>query len=420
MKIQILRAISILTALMVGFWLPLRMLGYEISESITLCCDLLVSLASVINVYLFFKDPTVSSRHSPRKISTWLNLNLVLDLICVIPWAALDKIWVGHESNMLLFLNLLTARHIWRIRAFLDYFNTIKPVYFRLIPIIFIMPLLVHLIACGWIAMGSGTAGPNPDHLTEYVKAIYWSFTTLTTVGYGDITAKTIDQMLLTCCVELVGVGVFGFILSNVASLLSRMDAAREHHMDSVEHVETFMQSHNIPESTRNKVRTYFQYLWKRHKGYQDRTLLESLPVKMQAELYFLINAPVISKVALFKKAHPDLIRSLTSQLEPKIYVPGEKIFEYGEPGDSMYFLHNGEIQIVAQDQTLIATLHEGHFFGEMALMTEGKRNATAIAVTFCDVYYLSREAFNRVLKKHPEFKEHVEHVARERLNKTA
>jgi voltage-gated potassium channel len=120
--------------------------------------------------------------------------------------------------------------------------------------------------------------------------------------------------MLYACFLQVTGVGVFGFVLSNVASLLSRMDAAREHHLDNLDKVETFMHSHHIPVDLKGKVRSYYHYMWKKHRGYQDRTLLADLPQKMQSEVLLFINRNIVSKVPLFKGASEDLVEELMSE----------------------------------------------------------------------------------------------------------
>lgn len=398
---QVFRLFSILGAFLVGFWLPLRMIGYIPSFAIEIAFDLLISTVSALNIYAFFRERR--TLHPNERDSIWLHLGLLCDVICLLPLSLF--------SSSLLLFNLLCARHVRQIKPFLDHFASLQPITYRLVPVLIFLPLLVHLIACGWIALGSGSAGPDADHFMEYSKAMYWAFTTLTTVGYGDIVAKSPLQMLYCCLVQVMGVGVFGFILSNVASLLSRSDAAREHHMDSLDRVETFMRMHHIPTDLRGKIRSYYHYLWSNKKGYHDESLLEGLPAKIQSELWTYINKSIIEKVPFLKGAHPDLIEDLMNELEPRIYVPGERIFRIDEKGDALYFVHSGNVEVLARDNSMIAQLGEGAFFGEMALVNDNPRNATVKASSYCDIYLLQRDSFDRVTKSYPDFKKHIEEI---------
>jgi hypothetical protein len=411
--LQYLRFSSILTSILIGLWFPIRLIGYRPIASVEVGFDLLVSLISIVNIYLYFKE----NQKKPSDMKAWLSASVLLDALCVLPLSLIEFWWLGTTNEILLFINLLCARHIFRIKSFLDQFDSLQPIYYRLIPLVFTMPILVHLLACGWIALGSGSAGPDPDKVFEYVKALYWTFTTLTTVGYGDIVAKTSSQMFYAAGAQILGVAVFGYVLSNVASLLSRVDAAREHHMDNLDRVETFMRMHKIPDNLRLKTRAYYHYMWTNRKGYQDDTLLKDLPHKIQSELFFFINQSIIAKVPFLRGAQQELLEDLMNELEPRIFVPGEKIFRADEPGDALYFIQSGSVEILDRQGQALAALHEGAFFGEMALLEDKPRSATARATGFCDVYLLHKNSFERVIEAYPEFRHHMEEVMRSRTD---
>lgn len=409
---QILRLAIILGSFAIGFWLPLQMLGVRCPFAVEVFFDLLVSLISGFHIFLHFRE----SSNEPKSIKSWLKVTLILDIICLIPFSLLFSIAFLPQPIWILPLNLTIVRHTRIMRRFLDGFPSLQPITYRLVPLIVFLPLLVHLVACGWIGLSDeASLATNANPWLVYVRAVYWSFTTLTTVGYGDITASNIPQMLYCCAIQVAGVGVFGFILSNVAGLLARSDAAREHHMDNLDRIETFMRMHRTPLDLRLKIRNYYHYMWTQKKGYKDDTLLEGLPPKIQSELYMHVNRPMIEKVPFLRGADPELLGDLMSELVPRIFVPGEKIFRVDDPGDELYFIQSGDVEILQGDGSLIAVLGEGTCFGEMALISDRPRRATARAVTFCDTYSLSREAFIKVTTAYPSFLRHLEEVMRQR-----
>lgn len=410
-RIQYLRLSSIAGAFLVGFWIPIRLIGFQPAASLEIAFDLLVSAVSVINLYLHFRD----SKKDARNWRSWMNVSVFVDVICTMPFSLIAFALNDRSLDGILLVNLLTARHIRQIRPFLDCFDSLQPMTYRLVPLFLSLPLIVHVIACGWIALGSGTAGPDPDHILTYVKSVYWTFTTLTTVGYGDIAAKTIPQMLYACVVQVTGVGVFGFILSNVAGLLARSDAAREHHMDNLDRVETFMRLHRTPDELRSKIRSYYHYMWVNKKGYQDDTLMGDLPAKIQSELILHINRPIIQKVSFLQDADSELLEELMHEMKPRVFVPGERIFKAGDEGDALYFIQSGAVEIVSRENNLIATLGEGACFGEMALISNSPRSATARAAGFTDTFVLHKEAFDRVTRTHPQFRDHLHEVMNQR-----
>lgn len=408
---ELFRLLSIMGAFLVGFWLPVRIVGYVPALPLEIFFDLLISAISAINIYLYFHD----TEKDFREIKSWLHLGVILDLICFLPLSLFAFVIFNDNATAFLMLNLLSVRHVGQIKKFLDNFDSLQPLAYRLTPILMTLPLLVHMVACGWIGLGSGSSSDDTDTTLIYVKALYWSFTTLTTVGYGDITAKTIPQMLYSCCVQFVGVGVFGYILSNMAGLLARSDAAREHHMDNLDKVETFMKLHRIPADLRGRIRSYYHYMWLHKKGYHDHTLLEGLPTKIQSELFFHINQGILSQVPFLKGASHELLEELMNELKPQVFVPGEKIFKIDDPGYALYFIHEGQVEIQSRDHSRIALLNKGSFFGEMALISEKPRMATAVAVGFCDIYVLEKNLFDKVMQAHPHFHHQLQNIVQQR-----
>jgi voltage-gated potassium channel len=223
--------------------------------------------------------------------------------------------------------------------------------------------------------------------------------------------------MMFASGTQVVGVAVFGYVLSNVASLLARLDASREHHMNLLDKVEAYMRHNHLPPKLRSGVRAYFKYMWKTHQGYDDNEVLGILPNKLKAEIALYINREIIEKVPLLKGASPELLEEILMELKPQVCVPSEKVFHAGEPGDAMYFIHSGNVDIATKEGKVLASLKSGAFFGEMALILDSPRSATARATTYTDLFVLYKEAFNKVVSRHPDFAAHVQKIVEERLS---
>lgn len=397
---------------MIGAWIPLRLLYFQED----LLVDRLVDVMTLGLVILYYSFRTRSDQQKVRSESFVGRLLFFSDAATAIPFDLIFAPAFGPKAQVFLLVKLLILKRLSFIKSLLDAFSNMHPIVYRLLPILFFLPMLVHLVACGWIAFGSGTAGPDADHLAEYIKAVYWAVTTLTTVGYGDISAKTPVQMIYAATTQVLGVGVFGFVLSNVASLLGRLDAAREHHMSILDRIETYMGYNALPKDLRLQIRSYYRYLWETRHGYEDQDILQTLPPKLRSDVSLHLNKDIIEKVPILNGAEEDLVRDLVSKLAPKILVPGEKVFHVDEPGDAMYFVHTGRVEILSRENSPLAVLPAGSFFGEMALLTNNPRSATARAITYCDLFVLSREDFEKVLNRYPHFAHHVHEVAASRI----
>lgn len=398
-------------ALIAAVWVPLRLTHFMALRAVDLQVDLAVSILALTLM-----------RSDQRRLSLWrfwsgsLNSSLIVGAI---PWALLAVAFGWSDSPWLLAPKLLLAPRILRVRRIIDSFDTLHPIAARLVPVAVVAPVVVHILACGWIILGSGSAGIRDSEIDTYVQAIYWAVTTLATVGYGDITPTTSAQMLYASCAMIIGVGFFGFVLSNVASLLARLDASREQYLSILDGVEAFMRYNRIPAATRGRVRGYFRFLWKSRRGLSASSVLSALPQHLRAEIALAMNAGIINKVPLLGHVGPEFLEEIALALEPQVCVPGERIFNIGEAGDAMYFIHTGSVKILAKDGSEVATIREGSFFGERALITQTPRNASAFAVGYCDVFVLRRDAFFRALERYPAFdaklRAHVEELERQR-----
>lgn len=89
--------------------------------------------------------------------------------------------------------------------------------------------------------------------------------------------------------------------------------------------------------------------------------------------------------------------------LERKVFYAGQKVFKEGDRGDRAYLIQDGTVEIVKNGMTL-ATLAKGELFGEMALVDDQPRMASAVALTDVSVVVISRDAFREKLAKADPF----------------
>lgn len=90
-----------------------------------------------------------------------------------------------------------------------------------------------------------------------------------------------------------------------------------------------------------------------------------------------------------------------------KTFAKGEYIFHQGKEGETMYVILEGEVDILLND-VVVASFGSGKIFGEMALIDDRVRSASAFAKTDCRVVPVDKESFLYLVKQHPHFALHV------------
>ena len=107
-----------------------------------------------------------------------------------------------------------------------------------------------------------------------------------------------------------------------------------------------------------------------------------------------------------------DIFKNSANTVE---FSPGEVIFKEGEPGDVMYAVVDGSVDIVLGGQT-IEKVEPGGIFGELALVDDSPRGATAVAASAARVAPVDKRHFTFLVQEHPTFALQVMSVMAARL----
>ncbi len=189
----------------------------------------------------------------------------------------------------------------------------------------------------------------QPDAFGSIPAALWWAVTTITTTGYGDKIPVSFVGRLLGAIVMVAGIGLFalwaGILASGFAAELRR------------------------------------------------RAFLESWNLVVRLPLFRGLGAAALSEIAGLLKAEN--------------HQAGSVIVRKGQPGDSMFFVAEGEVEIRADPARIRLT--SGRFFGEAALITGGARNATVVAIAQTRLLRLDVVDFRGLAARQPDLLEIIE-----------
>nr|WP_319776221.1 cyclic nucleotide-binding domain-containing protein [uncultured Sphaerochaeta sp.] len=381
---------------------------HEISNWIVIGIFLADLFFNIFNHQTFVVvDPFEESSSVDRYISTYF----VFDVMAALPLGVifgLPVLQLFHLAKIVKVANLIKRLK----QRVIKYSNIMTMTFF-----IFWMSLSSHLISCGWLALRDRNL--ELDNISNYISSLYWAVTTLTTVGYGDITPVTNSQMIFTIFVMILGVGIYGYIIGNVASIISKKDPAKARYFDNIENLTALVAYRNIPLNLQKRIQQYYKYVFHKRMGYDENDFLHNLPKSLKTEVSLYLKKSLIENNDLFKGASQEFIKEISLKLKPLILVPDDCLFRHGDIGDEMYFIVKGSLSVYREDKKeKIATLSEGSYFGEIALLKDIPRTATIIADTYCDLYSLNKATFDYVVKKYPDIAAKVSSIVKEREKK--
>jgi len=200
----------------------------------------------------------------------------------------------------------------------------------------------------------------NPAVFGSIPAALWWAIVTLTTTGYGDVVPSTVAGRILGGSVMTGGILVFALWSGILAN-------------------------------------GYAQELRRRE---------------------FLRTWELVAKVPFFHNIGASLIAEVARLLRPRDYPAGAAVMRRGQPGDCMYFIADGEVEIQLPGQNVY--LISGQFFGEVALLTGAPRNATVVATQPSTLLSLDIVDFHELLARQPELARIIHEEAQHRHGETA
>lgn len=124
-----------------------------------------------------------------------------------------------------------------------------------------------------------------------------------------------------------------------------------------------------------------------------------------------LIICAILKKCPVFKDMSPSDLTDIAQKMRPEAFAAGAVIIRQGDIGDKFYVIAEGSARIILESASgtrAAATLREGGFFGEVALLKDQPRNATVQAETPVATYTLSKENFLAAVKAHKSFDEQL------------
>ncbi|TGN08453.1 ion transporter [Leptospira ilyithenensis] len=401
---------------------PLRIVfDYKIGGQIALyerIIQILFGIDIVLNFFTgYFQERTLVTNKklvAKRYLSSWF----IIDFCSAFPFDIFGQFFYSYFglTDSLRVLRLVRSVKVFELFRSLrmlamggrdDYqykvLEVMSPVTFRLAFFIYWTSLFAHWVACGWIQLNPAFLAKS-DNITRYIRSLYWSVTTLTTIGYGDITPTSNAQTIYTMGVMVVGVGIYGYVIGNISTILSTIDISRIAFQEKLNSVNSFLKYKKLPNHLSNRIRSYYFNLWENKHGVDEDDIWEDLPIGIKADVSFYLHEKLIDSVPFFKEKSEELKREVAIELKPIFFMKGDWIYREGDFPNNIYFIAKGQIEIYQENtKTVIATLNEGSFFGETDLFKKTERTTSAKAIQFCDLYILDFESLDRILKHHPE-----------------
>jgi CRP-like cAMP-binding protein len=124
----------------------------------------------------------------------------------------------------------------------------------------------------------------------------------------------------------------------------------------------------------------------------------------------------ILKNIPFFAELSDEDLQAIVDKVQMQYFAADHMIFEEGDSGDIMYIIKRGQAQVV-RDNTILAVLSDGQFFGEMALVSDEPRNATIKTTTDLEVLTIDKKDFKNLLETKPSIASIVSYEVVKRAN---
>ncbi|KAM6552127.1 hypothetical protein CsatB_001935 [Cannabis sativa] len=334
------------------------------------------------HTYLLIDNP---KKIAIRYLCTWF----IFDVCSTAPFQSISLLFSNHHGSELGF-KLLNMLRLWRLRRVSSLFarleKDIRFNYFwtRCTKLISVTLFAVHLAGCinyliadrypnpsqTWI----GAVNPNfkRDSLwNRYVASIYWSITTLTTTGYGDLHAENPREMLFYILYMLFNLGLTSYLIGNMTNLVVHWTSRTRNFRDTIRAASEFAQRNHLPPRVQDQMLSHLCLRFKT-EGLKQQETLNSLPKAIRSSIAYHLFLPTVQKAYLFKGVSQDFIFQLVSEMEAEYFPPKEDVILQNEAPTDLYILVSGAVEFISNtpghDQ-VIGKAHSGDTFGEIGVL---------------------------------------------------
>ena len=125
-----------------------------------------------------------------------------------------------------------------------------------------------------------------------------WALTTLTTVGYGDITPTNDLERLYSLFALLTGALVFGYMLSSIGSLVAAIDRQAALSEERMDEIKEYMRWRQLPRDLVVRLRRYYIFYYSRKTAFDEEMILGGLTPALRLEANLTLSAPLLARSA--------------------------------------------------------------------------------------------------------------------------
>ncbi|XP_057768269.1 potassium channel AKT1 isoform X2 [Salvia miltiorrhiza] len=313
-------------------------------------------------------------------------------------------------------LRLWRLRRVGALFARLEKDKNFNYFWVRCAKLVCVTLFAVHCAGCFYYLLAAHY--PNPDktwigaaienfHDTSiwlrYVTSIYWSITTLTTVGYGDLHAENTREMIFDIFYMLFNLGLTAYLIGNMTNLVVHGTSKTRQFRDTIQAASSFAQRNQLPARLQDQMLSHLCLKFRTDsEGLQQQETLDSLPKAIRSSISHFLFYALVEKAYLFRGVSNDLLFQLVSEMKAEYFPPKEDVILQNEAPTDFYILVTGAVDLLVLKngvEQVVGEAKNGELCGEIGVLCYRPQLFTVRTKRLCQLLRLNRTTFLNIIQ---------------------
>ena len=243
------------------------------------------------------------------------------------------------------------------IEKILDLFNETTHYinFFKIYKNLFIFFISIHIVANIFIFIGRidypnwiiNYGYDDCSYIKLYLISIYYSITTLTTVGYGDLLCITYKEKIFGLFLEIFGVIAYSWVVSSISNYVQGINEKNENYEKKCKILDNIKISHpQLSDDLYDRINRYLKYKQDNEKS-DKKIIFESLPVGLSNMLVYEMYKEIINNFIFFKNFdNIDFIAKVVLNFNPILALRNDILINYDELVEDIIFVRKGKLSL--------------------------------------------------------------------------
>ena len=279
--------------------------------------------------------------------------------------------------------------------------------------------IVAHFMGCSMFSVSSSYLEPDSfanlvinkcedanSTKEMYLTSIYWAYTTMVSIGYGDISPRCTGERILGIGCMLTSSVTFGVILGYISSMLSKNSEIENKRREIQWSAKHYLKSNSVPSSLQTKIKMYLDFKLEESEHFEVDLydLLEILSEPLREQIFLHLNGAELINCKTFKLFPSTFPTKLSRYMHSQTFAPSDDILIESSLPIGIFFIQSGLVEIYEKkSKATIKTLGFSSYFGDIGFFTRKKVCASVRCCSYTEVLLLTIEDFDLVIKGFPE-----------------